>query len=286
MANSELLNVALVCLFGISAVTPLLKGSLPQTADGIIHLYRLVELDNLFQHGVLFSRWAPDLIYGLGLPLFNFYALLSYYLAEVFHLLGLSLVNALKAAFCLAILGSGATMYLYVRDVFGKIPAIVAAVAYMYAPYQLYDSLFRGILPEVLALALFPLVMWSFRRLATLEDRRYIVIGALGLAALPLTHTTSTLIIFPLLVAYVVALLLLNRERRFIGEAANHRYSGVVLALALGLALSAFFTLPAILERQWIQIERGLIPPNLTTITTSCRWPRSSPPLSLPIPAV
>ena len=105
--------------------------------------------------------------------------------------------------------------------------------------------------------------MWSFRRLATLEDRRYIVIAALGLAALPLTHTTSTLIIFPLLVAYVVALLLLNRERRFIGEAANHRYSGVVLALALGLALSAFFTLPAILERQWIQIERGLIPPNL-----------------------
>ena len=99
MANSELLNVALVCLFGISAVTPLLKGSLPQTADGIIHLYRLVELDNLFQHGVLFSRWAPDLVYGLGLPLFNFYAPLSYYLAEVFHLLGLSLVNALKAAF-------------------------------------------------------------------------------------------------------------------------------------------------------------------------------------------
>jgi hypothetical protein len=37
----------------------------------------------------------------------------------------------------------------------------------------------------------------------------------------------------------------------------------VVSALVLGLTLSAFFTLPAILERQWIQIERGLIPPNL-----------------------
>jgi len=283
MANSEWRNVALVCLFGISAVTPFLRASLPQTADGIIHLYRLVELDNLFRHGVLFSRWAPDLVYGLGLPLFNFYAPLSYYLAEIFHLLGLSLVSALKAAFCLAILGSGATMYLYVRDVFGKTPAIVAAVAYMYAPYQLYDSFFRGILPEVLALALFPLVMWSFRRLAILEDRRYIVIGALGLAALPLTHTTSTLIIFPLLVAYVIALLLFKRERRptrgtLVANSewrtANGRAQvgvwglgfgicGVVSALVLGLALSAFFTLPAILERQWIQIERGLIPPNL-----------------------
>lgn len=244
-------------------MTPFLQGSLPQTADGIIHLYRLVELDNLFRHGVLFSRWAPDLVYGLGLPLFNFYAPLSYYLAEVFHLLGLSLVNALKAAFCLAILGSGTTMYLYVRDVFGEAPAVVAAVAYMYAPYQLYDSFFRGILPEVLALALFPLVMWSFRRLATLGDRRYIIIGALGLAALPLTHTTSTLIFFPLLVAYVVALLFFSGERSFIGGAANHRYSSVTSALVLGLALSAFFTLPAILERQWVQIERGLIPPNL-----------------------
>ncbi len=264
-------NVALVCLFGICAVSPLLKGSLPQTADGIIHLYRLVELDNLFQNGVLFSRWAPDLVYGLGLPLFNFYAPLSYYLAEVFHLLGLSLVNALKAAFCLAMLGSGASMYLYVRDVFGEAPAIVAAVAYMYAPYQLYDSFFRGILPEVLVLALFPLVMWSFRRLATMGDRRYIVIGALGLAALPLTHTTSTLILLPLLVAYVVSLLLLKGERRLTGETlrpiqnrvTNHRNSGVALALVLGIALSAFFTLPAVLERQWIQIERGLIPPNL-----------------------
>ncbi len=251
------LNIALVCLLAICAVTPLLKGSLPQTADGIIHLYRLVELDNLFQHGVLFSRWAPDLVYGLGLPLFNFYAPLSYYLTEVFHLLSLSLVSALKAAFCLAILGSGASTYLYVRDVFGETPAIVAAVAYMYAPYQLYDSFFRGILPEVLVLALFPLVMWSFRRLVTLGDRRYIVIGALGLAALPLTHTTSTLILVPLLVTYVVVLLFLKRERRLT------RGGAVAAALALGLALSAFFTLPAILERQWIQIERGLIPPNL-----------------------
>jgi len=264
-------NVALVCLFGICAVTPLLKGSLPQTADGIIHLYRLVELDNLFQNGVLFSRWAPDLVYGLGLPLFNFYAPLSYYLVEIFHLLGLSLVNALQAAFCLAMLGSGASMYLYVRDVFGETPAIVAAVAYMYAPYQLYDSFFRGILPEVLVMALFPLVMWSFRRLATLEDGRYIVIGALGLAALPLTHTTSALILLPLLVAYVVGLLLLKGERKLTGgtvrpvqsRVANHRNCGVALALVLGMALSAFFTLPAVLERQWIQIERGLIPPNL-----------------------
>ncbi len=273
---SVYLGVALVCLFGISAVTPFLKGPLPQTADGIIHLYRLVELDNLFQHGVLFSRWAPDLVYGLGLPLFNFYAPLSYYLAEAFHLLGLSLVNALKAAFCLAILGSGVTMYLYVRDVFGDTPAIVAAVAYMYAPYQLYDSFFRGILPEVLALALFPLTMWSFRRLATLGNRHYIVIGALGLAALPLAHTTSTLILFPLLGAYVVALLLLKGKRRLTGGTfpANKEWRiansgaqvgicGVASALVLGLALSAFFTLPAILERQWIQIERGLIPPNL-----------------------
>lgn len=265
-------NLALVCLFGLCTVTPLWRGSLPQTADGIIHLYRLVELDNLVRHGVLFSRWAPDLVYGLGLPLFNFYAPLSYYLAEAFHLLSLSLVNALKAAFCLGILGSGATMYLYVRDVFGESPAIVAAVAYMYAPYQLYDSFFRGILPEVLVLALFPLVMWSFRGLATLGNRRYIVIGALGLAALPLTHTTSTLILFPLLVAYVITLLLFRGERKLTGgalrpeaqgRAANRRYIGVVSALVLGLALSAFFTLPAILERQWIQIERGLIPPNL-----------------------
>jgi hypothetical protein len=103
----------------------------------------------------------------------------------------------------------------------------------------------------MLLTALFPLVMWSFRGLATLGNRRYIVIGALGLAALPLTHTTSTLILFPLLVAYVIALLLFRGERKLTGgalrpeaqgRAANRRYIGVVSALVLGLALSAFWS--------------------------------------------
>ena len=59
--------------------------SLATSFDGLLHLYRLVELDHLIAQGVWFPRWAPDFVFGFGYPLFNFYAPLSYYLTAPLH---------------------------------------------------------------------------------------------------------------------------------------------------------------------------------------------------------
>ncbi|MDH4209100.1 MAG: hypothetical protein OEV76_09520, partial [Anaerolineae bacterium] len=134
---------------------------MPRSFDGMFHLHRLLEIDHLLRQGVLFPRWAPDLAYGYGYPVFNFVPHLPYYLSELPHLVGLSLVHSVLISFGLALLGSGVAMYIFIRDVFGSRAALLSAVAYMYAPFHLYDMFFRGHLPGAWAMVLFPLVLWA-----------------------------------------------------------------------------------------------------------------------------
>ncbi len=261
---SRLWGPLLVALFALPAIQPLLGPTLPRGADSLLHLHRLIQLDRLLRQGVLYSRWSPDLVYGYGLPLFNFYAPLAYYLPEAMHLLGLSLVVAFKAAFLLALVGSGLTMYLFASDVFGPKGGVLAGVAYLYAPYLLYDTLFRGSLPDVLALMLFPLIGWAFHRLVRLAQARYLLLSTLSYAALLLTHNLSALLFTPLLIAYVLWLMLCPaRAPHPSGPRPVAPSKAMPLAaLALAFGLSAFFWLPAIAEKGYIHVERGLMPPD------------------------
>jgi len=42
---------------------PFTYTSLATSFDGLLHLYRLVELDHLIAQGIFFPRWAPDFVW-------------------------------------------------------------------------------------------------------------------------------------------------------------------------------------------------------------------------------
>jgi hypothetical protein len=231
----------------IIAVLPLLRADSPCTHDGGAHYFRVVATRQALQDGLLFTRFLPDLAFGYGYPFYNYRAALSYYLALVFHLVGLSLPMALNLVYALSIVGSALAAYLLARDLFGPQAGIVAAVAYAYTPYQFLDALLRGNLPESVVLALVPLILWAFRRLALSGQRRWFLIGAFSLAALYLTHNISSLIFTPILVAFLFVLwLVYRREGHWV-------VVGGALVLALGLA--AFFWGPALLEKGYVQLH-------------------------------
>ena len=221
--------------------------------DGGLYLCRLVEFDHCLRQGVPWPRWTPDLVYGYGYPLFNFFSPLSFYPAEFFHLLGLSFAQAWNAVLALYILLAGMTMYLLVKDLFGETAAWAAVVAYMYAPYQLYNALNRGNLGEALALPLLPLILWAFRRLLIRGRACYLILSALSYAALILTHNVISLVFTPFLLLYVGALWLLKRRT-------PRSLSLIGAALLLALGLSAFFWLPAFFEKQWVKIHLAFTP--------------------------
>lgn len=256
----------LLWLLTLPAITPLLQPTLTRSADGLLHLYRVVALDQLIRQGVFFSRWLPDLAFGYGLPLFAFYAPLSYYLTEGLHLLGLDLVGAFNASGALALLVAVSGVYLLVKDWFGAKAGVLAGIAYVYAPYQLFNLFSRGSLPVTWAGALFPLAFWAFSRLIRQNSLSHVPLAALILAAALLMHNISNLLFLPLLLLYLTIELLFTpytRVRSLSLELLTlHVLFRTGLALALALALAAFFWLPATLEKEFAQVQRVITPPD------------------------
>ncbi len=188
----------LLPLLALPAVWPLLNRGLTASSDGELHLFRLMALDEQVRQGVLFPRWIPELYTGLGYPLFNYYAPLSYYLGVVLHGFGLSYANSLIASFWLLMLVGGFGTYRLALDIFGERSrgaAVVAAVAYMFSPYLLTNVYIRGAVAEVAAQALLPWIFWSVRRLLTSRHPvDYLVPTVLTLGAMAVTHNITLIL--------------------------------------------------------------------------------------------
>lgn len=237
------LELLLVTLLGSPLVTPLLRWQqVPCTHDGHLHYHRVVAMMHAWRDGLYFSRWLPDLAFGYGYPFFLYREPLPLYLTLWPHLLGLPLPAAINLFYVASILAAGCFTYLWVRDIFGSRAAIVSAVAYMAAPYQLIDALVRGNQVESMALALFPLILWAGRRFVVDGGARWFLTATLALAALALSHNISLLLFTPALVLYLL----------FAGWLAQREWKAIVwraaLVLALGLGMTAFYTAPAVLE--------------------------------------
>src|SRR6266542_1995796 len=88
--------------------------------DGRSHGLRLYLFDHLLSRGVLYPRWVPDLALGYGYPLFNYYSPGTYYVAELFHTLGVPIYNALQWAGATAAGVAAAGAVVLARVVFGN----------------------------------------------------------------------------------------------------------------------------------------------------------------------
>ncbi len=246
------LPVLALVTFWLPVISPLTQpGVMTCSHDGVLHWLRAFQLDELARQGILWPRWAPGLVFGYGYPLFNFYPVLSLYPLLILHRLGLSLLSSWNATLALSMLASGLTMYLWARRVMRERAAFVAAVAYMLAPYQLYDVFWRGTLTESLTLLLLPLGLWAALRTAQTRRWRYALIGALVYAGVLLTHAPASLIFTMVLASYLAMLMLSAKDR----GAVALRFAGLVL---LGLGLAIFTLAPAFLEKDEVQFSRAI----------------------------
>lgn len=243
--------VALAAVW-LLALSPLIQpGLMTCSHDGVLHLSRAFHLDTLARQGIVWPRWSPGMVFGYGYPLFNFYPAVSLYPALALHRLGQSLLQSFNLSFALSMLASGLALYLWAREVVGAFGGFVAAAAFMLAPYQLYDAYWRGALAESLTWPLLPLGMWAALRVARETRWRYALIGALVYAVILLTHAPASLMFTLLLPTYALTLLWGARDRRTVAL----QLAGM---LALGLGLTAFFLVPAFLERGQVQLWRAI----------------------------
>lgn len=221
------------------------------SSDHIVHLLRVAQLDHLWSQGVLFSRMAPDMGLGYGLPVFNFYPPLSHYLALILGRLAGSLTRGFQAVAGLAIVLRGLGTYFLARDIFPEEAALLGGIAAMYAPYQAYNALFRGAVPEAMGWALLPWALWAVGRAVRTARRGWIAAGALLSGLLLFNHHLTAIVgvvvvaLYGLLEAFIPSLP--GRSRRLVS---------FLLLMSFGLGLSLFSWLPAWVERPLVQLER------------------------------
>ncbi len=263
-------------LIALPAVWLLIVRGLPAIADDTpVHLMRLFVFDQQVRQGEWLPRWIPDLYIGYGYPLFNFYAPAMYYVAETLHLGGLGQAAAYGWSYVLAVILGAVGAAFLASDLYaspaGAIdgddrvtvaprasplpsfwPGLLAAAAYTYATYLLANVFVRGAFGEIGAQALLPWLFWSLRRMMLAPRRGVaslapsVVLGAVLLALLAMTHTISFLLALPCLATYAIVLAMAQRAQ---GATRWHTLAAPAAAAVLAALLSAVIWLPQLLER-------------------------------------
>jgi hypothetical protein len=273
-----------VCVAGALVLWPWLdpRYSFYGPLDAHNHVMRVYFLDHLLRQGAFFPRWWPDLALGYGYPLFNYYPPGAYFVAGAMHLAGATIYRSVQllGAFAVA-LGAGGSFVLGAW-LFGRVSAAVAlSCAFVLAPYPFLTTLYGdGTLPQALGLGLLPWLLAFAWRATQRPGSRYVLGLGATLAALLLTHSLTALLGAGMLVPWIAGATL--------GLAPGGRRAGAGRALggvALGLAISAFVWLPALLEQGAVRVELGQLPylrfeRSLWPFPLDLRWtfpaPRSS----------
>jgi hypothetical protein len=248
-----------IALLALIVVGPLLQPGYFWGAHDARHdVYFLFEYDKSVLQGNWFPRWGPDWAFGYGYPFWIIYAPLAVFVEELFHhFLSFGWEDSVKAMFALSFLLSGLGMYGFVRSWLGRRAGLVAAVAYMVIPYHLLDAYVRAAIPESVALALLPFVLWGFRE-TVMRPRTAAILGAaLAYAALLWTHNLTAVVFTPGLALYLLVLLVWrvgdgDSPQKTDGSGFIVRLlrsaAAPALAVTLAVGLSAAFLFPALLE--------------------------------------
>jgi hypothetical protein len=240
----------ILLLLALPVVLPLFRIDWFESHEGASYPARIVEVRRCWDGGLLSARWFPDLAGGRGYPFLSFYAPLCFYAATLLHVLGLSVAGSLKVVITIAtLLGLGGA-YCLARHGLGRIPSLTVAALYTYAPYHLRDLWTRGDIAEYLAMGLLPWALAAAIRISDRTDLARAIWAGIAGAAVILSHNLVGLFAgLGMAVAGVVALASgsdVGRRRvlRALGKAA-----------ATALLLSAFFWLPALAEKKWVQLD-------------------------------
>lgn len=235
-------------VFALPVVVSLIRpGYFPMHDD--LQVMRLYEMGQCFADFQIPCRWVPDMSFGNGQPLFNFYPPFVYYLGSFFRFFGLSLIVTVKLLFVLGLILPAFFTFFLLRQFWQGLESLAGAVVSLYAPYLAVDVYVRGAMAESWALVLLPASLWAITRLVKEGTPGWIAATALAVGALFTSHNILALIAAPILVAWGLLLVFLEKQARL------RSFGQLAIAGLWAGGISAFFTLPALVEKNLIKVE-------------------------------
>ncbi|MFA5828017.1 MAG: glycosyltransferase family 39 protein [Candidatus Shapirobacteria bacterium] len=210
---------------------------------------RQLSFEQCLKDGQIPCRWSPYLGYEYGYPLFNYYPALPYAVGQVFRVLGFSFLTSIKLTAILQFIFSALFIYVFAKDIFGKLGGFLSSVFYTYAPNHALNIYVRGAMNEAWALVFLPLILFFAHRAITKNKTCYFIGLSLSLSFLMLSHNPTVLTFIPILVTF--CLFWIYKSKHFRPE----YFLKLALSGLFAICLSAFFTLPVLFESKLVQIE-------------------------------
>ena len=238
----------LIAAAATAVVVPMLFLGNASGHDFQFHLASWLDVAGQWREGIFYPRWAEWANWGFGEPRFVFYPPGSW-------MLGAALGSVLPwrmapgAFIWLALVLAGFSMWRLAREWIPERPARMAAVVFAVNPYNLMIVYYRSDFAELLASAMFPLIVLGALRVGR-DGWRRVPQLAVAFAAIWLSNAPAGVI-----ATYSLALLLVM-------GCVLHRSAQPLLrggvAMAAGFGLAAFYILPAVWEQRWVQISQAL----------------------------
>lgn len=250
------LTVVFCVLLALISCKVFLQSGFPVTHDGENHLARFANYKIALKEGQFPPRFAPNLYHRYGYPVFNYNYPLANILSVPFSVVKVPYTFTFKllvfTSVVLMLYGFWQWLSLLRFRTFAKFLAVLSLAV---SPYLIQSIAFRGNIGEVMAMtAIIWWLVWveQIKNRDTKSERRlsqdslwYILGGATVLGMFFLSHNVTVLFGTPVLILYT--LWRLANQRHSLHKAAT--------AFALGLGVSMWFWIPALLEQKLIVVS-------------------------------
>lgn len=237
-------QILVVIALGLATAWPIFMPGYFSHHDDL-QVIRIFEMRKCFGDLQIPCRWAPDMGWGNGFPLFNYYSATPYYLGALLSY-ALGYVGAAKALFFIPILVGALGMYFLAKELFDKTAALVPATLYIFLPYRALDTYVRGAVAESFALAVIPFIFYFALKLTKSPNIWNFLGLTVSLFTLLTSHNIMSMFFVPILIIWAMYWLIITKFKNF---------KQVILAFILAFGLSAFFIIPAYIEKDLVQVD-------------------------------
>jgi hypothetical protein len=242
------LAVFLMTLAATAVVAPMFFLGDASGHDFQFHISSWMDAAHQWHEGIFYPRWAEWANWGYGEPRFIFYPPASW-------LIGAALGSVLPWAIAptvyiwLTLVGGAIAMRRLACEWLSCDEAAAAGVFFALNPYNLVLVYYRSDFAELLAVALFPLLVFAVFRIGR-EGWRGAPFLAAVFAGVWLCDVPAAVIATYSVVLLLIVCCLLERKLRPL--------LGGGVAMICGFGFAAFYIVPVAWEQRWVQIAQAI----------------------------
>lgn len=246
-------RVVFLLLLTMLSCGPIIFGrSIPSHADWHIHIEHAYNFKRCFFQEQWLPRWIDAQVSGYGLPIFNYYAPLVYYIFTALELIFRNAIISIKWSFVIPMILCTVFGYMYLRKHGSPVSSTWAMVFVIFSPaihLYIYNTNWPG---STLAVAFVFLALYGIDTFDKNKnfDLKSFLITSLAFALMALSHLATAFLFTLLLVPYFFLSLVIYRTKKFV--------KNLVLSMALGAGLAGFYLFPACLEKNLVHTDEVL----------------------------